>query len=153
RCSHELPNPTQGLPPRQEGEAHPRCEAAGCFSQVAPAQFQKGQSGKKGKRILNWVCLRTSIHPRSEFTALHALNQREHQAIVPFEEKWVRRGNTKQRQLRKYPLFPRYCFAAFADWIDYDRSLREINDLATRMGKAPPILGAISKIGSAEPAK
>ena len=97
---------------------------------------------------MDWLCLRTGIAPRSEFAAMFALQQQERQAIVPFEEKWVRKGNTKLRQAKKYPLFPRYCFSQFEDWDDYERTTRAINNLAIRMGKAPPILGALRLAGS-----
>lgn len=102
---------------------------------------------------MNWLALRTLPIARLEFFVLHALNQQERPALVPFEEKWVRRPGTKLRIARKYPLFPRYVFAGFESLRDYTTTIDAINVLAVKKGKAPPILGAVRFGNSAEPAK
>ena len=101
---------------------------------------------------MNWLALRTLPIARLEFTVLHALNQKERPALVPFEEKWVKRPGTKLRHAKKFALFPRYVFAGFKSMGDYQQTCFLINREAADRGKLPPILGAV-RFGGAEPAK
>jgi transcription antitermination factor NusG len=102
---------------------------------------------------LLWVALRTLPIARAEFSVMHALNQKERPALVPFEEKWVRKPRTKLRHVRKYALFPRYVFCGFHGLGDYQATVDAINEEFARKGKAEPILGAVRFGNSAEPAK
>lgn len=92
---------------------------------------------------LHWYVLRTIPVHRVEFRVLHALTQREHPAIVPFEEKWVKKPGTRQPDRRKFPLFPCYVFVGLHDHRAFLEAKSAINDHAERMGKAPPILNLV----------
>ena len=92
---------------------------------------------------ISFYVLRTVPTHRIEFEVRHALNQREHPAFVPFEEKLVRNARTKRLDPRKYPLFPCYVFAGFSSHLDYVAARTAINMRAEQMGKKPPIVGAV----------
>jgi transcription antitermination factor NusG len=88
---------------------------------------------------------------RLEFDVLHALNQRERPALVPFETKWIKRPNKKFVIERRYPLYPCYIFAGFPSFADLMAERAAINEHAKSIGKMAPILGAVGY--GARPAK
>ena len=97
----------------------------------------------------SWYVIRTIPRFQIEFEVRHAITQREFQAMVPFEEKWVQkpRGGWKER---KYPLFAGYVFIRLTDKYEFLPLRAAINEAAERMGTAPPILGLI---GNGQPAR
>jgi transcription antitermination factor NusG len=89
----------------------------------------------------SWFVARTRPVDRIEFSVMSAINQREHQAMVPVEERWiVLRG---KRTKCKYPWFPFYVFVGVPSFADFQRLKFEVNDMAERKGKRPPILNAV----------
>lgn len=94
---------------------------------------------------LNWYVIR--VAPQTEFRVLHAINQREHPAMLPFEEKWITNPRTKKSDTKKFPLFPSYVFAPFVGasaetvFLNFSRLRSVINEASKLAGKAPPILG------------
>ena len=93
----------------------------------------------------SWFAIR--VAPNAEFRALHALGQRERPAILPFEEKWIRKPNGKT-DTKKFPLFTSYVFGGFmgdgiAAWSDFCRIRQNINEASERAGKAAPIVGVV----------
>lgn len=95
---------------------------------------------------VSWFAIR--VAPNSEFKVMHAINQRDRPAILPFEEKWVRNARNKPRP-RKFALFPSYVFGGFVGgtlfeaWLDFAETRRIVNKAAELAGKAPPIIGAV----------
>lgn len=98
---------------------------------------------------LEYFAIRIVPVHRLEFIVQHALTQREHPALVPFEEKWVsiKRG----RVTRKFPLFPCYVFAGFCNYREFLQAKEVINQRFEDMGKRPPIVGLVGM--GARPAK
>lgn len=92
---------------------------------------------------VEWFVIRTIPVHRIEFSVLHALNQREHPAMVPFEEKKLRKHKQRDWRTERYPLFACYVFAGFEGFRDFIEAREAINAQAERMGKKPPILGAV----------
>jgi transcription antitermination factor NusG len=89
----------------------------------------------------DWFALRVIPTFRVEFAVLHALHQREHQAMVPAEEKWEKRKNRRVRG--SYPIFPCYVFAQFCTYRDFWLTKEFINQRALDIGKRPPIVGLV----------
>ena len=90
---------------------------------------------------LHWHAIRIRPQHRLEFTVQHALTQREHPALVPFEEKWEKTKN--KRTLRKFALMPCYVFAGFYNYREFQITKDLINQRAIQMGKNPPIVGLV----------
>ena len=97
----------------------------------------------------DWYAIRIRPQHRLEFQVLHALTQREHAAMVPFESKWEKRKS--RRVLGSYPIFPCYVFAQFCSYRDFWLTKEAINQRAIDIGKHPPIVGLVG-MGS-KPAK
>ncbi len=97
----------------------------------------------------DWFAIRIRPQHRLEFTVQHALTQREHPAMVPFEEKWEQ--HKRLRVPRKYALIPCYVFAQFCSYREFYITKEAINQRATDIGKHPPIVGLVG-MGS-KPAK
>lgn len=95
---------------------------------------------------ISWFAVR--VAPNTEFRVLHALNQWDRPAILPFEEKWVRNAKGKPKP-RKFALFPSYVFGGFtgADpfkaWSDFAEVRRMVNKASELAGKGPPIIGVV----------
>jgi transcription antitermination factor NusG len=89
----------------------------------------------------DWYAIRVRPQHRLEFQVLHALHQREHQAMVPAEEKWEKRKNRRVRG--SYPIFPCYVFAQFCTYRDFWLTKEFINQRALDIGKRPPIVGLV----------
>jgi hypothetical protein len=100
----------------------------------------------------DWYAIRIRPQHRLEFQVLHALTQREHPAMVPFETKWEKH-RTKRTRLaeQRYPIFPCYVFAQFCTYRDFWLSKEAINQRSIDIGKHPPIVGLVG-MGS-KPAK
>ena len=92
---------------------------------------------------MNWFAVRIRPQHRLEFTVLHALTQRDHPAMVPFEEKLIRNSRTKRPEPRKYPLFPCYVFAGFSSYHEFLTTRAAINERAEQIGKRPPIVNLV----------
>ena len=93
---------------------------------------------------LRYYAIRIRPIHRLEFSVMHALNQRERPAIVPYEEKLVKKPRSKRLwDKRKFPLFPCYVFAGFDSFGDFLITRASINERAEAMGKAPPIVGVV----------
>lgn len=90
---------------------------------------------------LNWYVIRTISQHRIEFDVQHALTQYERQAIVPFEEKMIRKG--RALLTRKYPYFPCYVMAAFESPRDFAETRTVINKRMEDRGRRPPIVNII----------
>jgi transcription antitermination factor NusG len=99
----------------------------------------------------SWYAVRILPIHGLEFSVRDRLNQREHQALVPFEEKWQKRRSRDKRVVRKYPIFPCYVFAAFFSYREFWITKEEINQRAIQVGKHPPIVGLVGM--GAKPAK
>jgi hypothetical protein len=99
----------------------------------------------------DWYAIRIRPQHRLEFQVLHALTQREHPAMVPFETKWEKRKNSNQRVERKYPIFQCYVFGQFCSYRDFWLTKEDINHRSIQVGKHPPIVGLVG-MGS-KPAK
>lgn len=91
---------------------------------------------------ISWYVARTIPRFRVEFDVLRAINQREHPAMVPFEEKWVQKANGGWDEI-KFTLFPCYVFVGLFDWREFRPIKESINQAADDMGKTPPVLGLI----------
>jgi hypothetical protein len=89
----------------------------------------------------DWFAIRIRPQHRLEFTVQHALTQREHPAMVPFEEKWEQ--HKRLRVPRKYALIPCYVFAQFCTYRDFWLTKEVINQRAVDIGKHPPIVGLV----------
>jgi transcription antitermination factor NusG len=89
----------------------------------------------------DWYAIRVRPQHRLEFQVLHALTQREHQAMVPAEEKWEKRKNRRVRG--SFPIFPCYVFAQFCTYRDFWLTKEFINQRAIQVGKHPPIVGLV----------
>lgn len=95
---------------------------------------------------ISWFAVRCA--PNTEFRVLHALNQWDRPAILPFEMKWVRNAQGKPKE-RKLVLFPSYVFGGFigddpfAAWTDFADVRRMVNRASELAGKAPPIIGVV----------
>jgi hypothetical protein len=89
----------------------------------------------------DWYAIRIRPTHRLEFAVELALNQREHQTMVPFEQKWEKIKN--RRKPRKYPLIPCYVFGRFCNYRDFQLSKDIINQRFIDMGKRPPIVGMV----------
>jgi hypothetical protein len=89
----------------------------------------------------DWYAIRIRPTHRLEFTVQYALNQREHQTMVPFETKWERRKHSRTE--RKFPLIPCYVFGRFCNYRDFQLSKDVINQRFADMGKRPPIIGLV----------
>ena len=100
---------------------------------------------------MNWHVLRILPIHGLEFAVRDRLNQREHPAMVPFEEKWEKRKNRSKRAARKYAIFPCYVFAGFQDYREFWFAKEAINSAAIQIGKRPPIVGLVGM--GAKPAK
>lgn len=98
---------------------------------------------------MNWHAIRIRPQHRLEFSVMHALNQREHPAIVPAEEKWEKRKGRRVRM--SYPVIPCYVFAGFESYRDFWVTKEAINNAAVQIGKRPPIVGLVGY--GAKPAK
>lgn len=97
--------------------------------------------------ITSWFAIR--VAPNAEFRALHAINQRDRPAILPFEEKWIRNPRNGKTDTKKFPLYTSYVFGGFIGdgltaWADYVQVRNHINEASERAGKAPPIVGVVS---------
>lgn len=90
-----------------------------------------------------WFVIRIRPQHRLEFDVLHALNQREHQAMVPYELKWEKRKRGQRMETKKYPMFPCYVFGSFSGYGDFLQTKLAINQRYEGMGKRPPIVGLI----------
>lgn len=90
-----------------------------------------------------WLVVKVVPIHGIEFDVANRFNQFGCDAFVPFETKWVKRGNRRSRQERKYPLFATYVFAEFASLGDFLKMKYAINRLAEDKGKRPPVMGAI----------
>jgi len=92
----------------------------------------------------DWYAIRIRPQHRLEFQVLHALTQREHAAMVPFETKWEKH-RTKRTRLaeQRYPIFPCYVFAQFCTYRDFWLSKEAINQRSIDIGKHPPIVGLV----------
>lgn len=97
---------------------------------------------------MNWHVIRTIPRHRIEFSVRHALNQREHPAMVPFEEKLVQNPRTKRLDARKFAFFPGYVMAAFESINEFAEAKRVINKGFENRGQIPPILNLIGPSGS-----
>jgi transcription antitermination factor NusG len=100
---------------------------------------------------MNWHAVRILPIFGLEFVVRDRLNQREHQAMVPFEEKWQKRRNRDKRAVRKYPIFAGYVFAGFQDYREFWLAKEAINSAAIQIGRRPPIVGLVGY--GAKPAK
>lgn len=100
---------------------------------------------------ISYYVLRTSPIHRIEFQVLHSLTQRDHPAMVPFEEKKLRRKGQRRWRTERYPLFPGYVFVGLRGHREMIDVRRSINEQAERMGKRPPVLGLVGYGG--QPAK
>lgn len=95
---------------------------------------------------ISWFAVRCA--PNTEFRVLHALNQWDRPAILPFEEKWVRNAKGKPKP-RKFALFPSYVFGGFTGedpfraWSDFAEVRRMVNRASELAGKGPPIVGVV----------
>jgi hypothetical protein len=93
---------------------------------------------------LHYYAIRVIPVFRQEFSVLHALTQREHPAMVPFETKWEKRKNSRGRVAeQRYPVFPCYVFAGFHDYREFYLAREAINQRAIDVGKRPPIVGLV----------
>lgn len=92
---------------------------------------------------LSWLVARVRPVHRLEFDVMHAFNQMEVPAMVPFEEKWIKRAKRKQRDKVKFPLFPCYVFVGLSHPDEFYSLKDAINDAAERRGKQPPILNLV----------
>lgn len=90
---------------------------------------------------INWYVLKTRPIHRVEFSVLHAITQREHPAMVPFEEKWIMRR--KRRIKVKFPLFPSYVFVGLRDYQEFLDLKAQVNEAAERVGRPAPIINLI----------
>ena len=93
--------------------------------------------------MISWYVLRIVPVHRLEFQVMHAINQREHPAMVPYEDKKLRKRGQREWKTERYPLFPCYVFAGFASHLEANDTRRIINEHAERMGKRPPVLGLV----------
>ena len=100
---------------------------------------------------ISWYVVRTVPRFQIEFEVRHAIAQREHPAMVPFEEKWIQKRDGGWKE-RKFPLFAGYVFVGLRDKYEFLPLRAFINDLAERMGKVAPILGLIGPTGG-QPAR
>jgi transcription antitermination factor NusG len=92
----------------------------------------------------DWYAIRLRPQHRLEFQVLHALTQREHAAMVPFETRWEKRKNSRGMVAeQRYPIFPCYIFAQFCTYRDFWLSKEAINQRAIDIGKHPPIVGLV----------
>lgn len=57
-----------------------------------------------------WYVAVTAPRHRLEFSVMHALHQSERAAMVPFEEKAIKRKGKRFLEKKRFPLFPRYVF-------------------------------------------
>ena len=90
---------------------------------------------------IKWYVMRIRPVARLEFQVMQAINQREFQTLVPFQEEWIKRR--KRRYLVKSPWFPSYVFVGL-NHPDEGQWLKEsINKLADDMGKPRPIIGLV----------
>ena len=96
---------------------------------------------------MNWHVVRIRPEYRLEFAVMHALTQREHMAMVPFEEKLVQHPRTKRLEARKYPFFPCYVMAAFEDLRDFAKAKAAINGQMEAKGQKPAIMNLIGPNG------
>ncbi len=86
---------------------------------------------------MNWVAIYTQPVHRVEFRVLHAINQQEYQAMLPFEVVWVKKPGSKlPYKEKRFALFPRYVFACLPDVADDYQRLRDA---------VPEIAGIVSK--------
>lgn len=89
------------------------------------------------------------VAPQTEFRVLHALNQMERPALVPFEEVPTPRPNKPHlNRWKKLALFPGYVFATFPGtineaWVDFTSVRRAVNSRSEAVGKVAPIIGLI----------
>lgn len=61
---------------------------------------------------MDWYAL--LVPPQKEFVAQEILKRQGYLTFVPFERKWRHRSRyTKEKELRDYPMLPRYVFTAF----------------------------------------
>jgi transcription antitermination factor NusG len=94
---------------------------------------------------INYYVLRTRPVHRLEFDVMHAINQREYPAMVPFEEKLELKtsGRRKLRKWVKYPLFPCYVIVGLPNPEAFRPLKTAINQAAEDRGKLPPIINLI----------
>ena len=100
-------------------------------------------SGDNVTLQLNWHVIRTVPIFRVEFHVMHALNQLERPALVPFEEKKVQHPRTKKIETRKFPFFPCYVVAGFHGIHDFLAVKAVINEQFERRGKRAPIVNLV----------
>lgn len=71
---------------------------------------------------MDWYAL--LVPPQKEFVAQEILKRQGYLTFVPFEKKWRFRSRYSQgKELRDYPMMPRYVFAAFRPVDDDGRAL------------------------------
>jgi len=70
-------------------------------------------------QALQWYVLRTAPVHRIEFDVMYRLQQREHPAMVPFEEKHIPQRFSRHTKRKKFPLFVGYVFAGLRRWEDF----------------------------------
>jgi transcription antitermination factor NusG len=80
---------------------------------------------------------------RLEFDVLHALAQREHPAMVPYETRWIKRPGKRFVTERRYPLFPSYVMSGFYNLEEFLSTRARVNKMAEDIGRPPPIMNAI----------
>jgi transcription antitermination factor NusG len=89
-----------------------------------------------------WLVIKVVPVHGKEFDVANWFEQFGCDTIVPFEMKWVKRGNRRSREERRYALFATYVFAEFASLSDYLKMKYAINRRCEDMGKRPPVMGA-----------
>lgn len=96
---------------------------------------------------VSWFAIK--VAPQAEFRVLHALHQRDRQAILPFEERAVERKNRPSlKRWTKFPLMPGYVFGAFhgskgAAFMDFWAERKAINDASEALGRGSPVIGVL----------
>lgn len=82
-------------------------------------------NGRVGSLVdkLDWYAL--TVPPQKEFAAQEIMRRRGFTTFCPFESLWRRKSRfTKEKELRHYPLMPRYLFVGFdgmPSWYDVFR--------------------------------
>ncbi len=89
--------------------------------------------------MIHWYALRTTPVHRIEFDVMRKLNQLEHQALVPFETKWIKRPDKKFVIERKYPYFPSLVFVALSSMEEYHYLKDKIDDVKGLLGFTPGV--------------
>lgn len=91
---------------------------------------------------LDWYAL--LVPPQKEFAAQDILKRLGIVSFCPFESLWRQKSRyTKEKELRHFPVMPRYVFAGFSDqpsWYDLFQ-LPIISSVVGLHGKPAPVLG------------